>query len=79
MLTRSWLPRKRILVIIIAITIIIVFVTLSDLQYRPSELVAGLHIPSYEGSSSAEQETGKQLPLPQLMAKTYVDPLANLK
>ncbi|KFY02891.1 hypothetical protein O988_01842 [Pseudogymnoascus sp. VKM F-3808] len=55
MLTRSWLPRKRILVTAIAIAIIIVFATLTDLQYRSSALVAGLHLPYTTGQETASQ------------------------
>ncbi|KFZ19509.1 hypothetical protein V502_03621 [Pseudogymnoascus sp. VKM F-4520 (FW-2644)] len=61
MLTRSWLPRKRLLVITIAIAIIIVVTTLSDLRYPSSELVAGLHLPSYGGNAAAEQDTTSQV------------------
>ncbi|KFY09676.1 hypothetical protein V492_05391 [Pseudogymnoascus sp. VKM F-4246] len=81
MLTRSWLPRKRLLVIAIAIAIIIVFTTLSDLQYRSSELVAGLHLPSYGGSNTAVQETAGTTTLldPQAPKYNYVKAILDPK
>ena len=61
MLTGSWTPSKR-----LAVEIAIVFTAISNLQYRSSETVVSLRLPSYKGNNTTEQETGKQSPFPLL-------------
>lgn len=59
MLTRSLLPRKRFSVIAVAVSIIVVFITISNLRHRSSELATDLRLSSHEEDSPAEQEAGK--------------------
>ncbi|KAL5354268.1 hypothetical protein ACLOAV_000356 [Pseudogymnoascus australis] len=55
MLTRSLLPRKRFSVTAIAVAIIIVFITISNLRYGSSELVESLRLPSYKENNPPQQ------------------------
>ncbi|KAE9376880.1 glycosyltransferase family 69 protein [Stipitochalara longipes BDJ] len=80
MLTGSWPPRKRLSVAAIAIAIIIVFTTISNLHYRSSDFVVRLRLPSYnKGNDPTEQEAVGNATLLELLAPSYIKAILDPK